>query len=136
MRGADGLAGATVGGDPWPFRVGPCADLRELFRVPTFRRAAGSGSAGAAGDLSGRLRQDGVAERDVSTMLWSSHQRVVHTHGTADFVEGRLSNGAGAGNSGVQHVRHYRGVAGEFCSASAMCREVLVDGVGGHSLQL
>jgi len=50
---ADGLADAATGGDLVAVRVRPLADLRELFRVPTLRRAAGAGATGAARDLAG-----------------------------------------------------------------------------------
>jgi len=51
VRFADCLADAAAGGDLVAVRPGPLADLRELFGVPTLRRAPGAGTPGAAADL-------------------------------------------------------------------------------------
>lgn len=95
---ADGLADAAAGGDFVAVRVRPLADLRELFRVPTLRRAAGSRAAGAAVDLAGC--GDIVGERFA--------ERVGVVVGEIDFVVAAVER---EGHSAAVAV--FDGVAGE-----------------------
>lgn len=95
---ADGLADAAAGGDFVAVRVGPFADLRELFRVTPLRRAADTGAASAAGDLA--CGGDVVGERFA--------ERVCVVVGEVDFVVAAIE---GEGHGAALAV--FDGVAGE-----------------------